>query len=192
MFILNGKPLALDRAFTTADGTQYPRNWLRLATPEQRAAIGITEQADPPTWDQRYFWGYDENGDLIPKQLEDEIITVWEDVTTDVGIASTSRTYTQTGLKTLHISQTKETANTLLAPTDWYVVRKFERDIEIPVGIVSFRAGVIQVSGERETLIGLTTSVAELKGLYESSVTGIGTEQIINPPAMPNWPNINN
>jgi len=180
MFILAGKPLALDRAFTTPDGTQYPRNWLRLATPQQREAIGITEQADPPSWDQRYYWGYDENGELIPKQLEDETITPEE-----------GESYTQTGLKTLHINQTKETANKLLAPTDWYVVRKFERDIDVPVGIASYRAGVIQVSGERETLIGLTTSVDELKGLYESSVTGIGTEQVVNPPAMPEWPSIN-
>ena len=57
MFVLNGKPLALDRAFTTPDGTQYPKNWLRLASPEQRAAIGITEQPNPPSWDQRYYWG---------------------------------------------------------------------------------------------------------------------------------------
>jgi len=180
MFLLNGKPLALDRAFTTADGIQYPKNWLRLSTPQQREAIGITEQADPPSWDQRYYWGYDENGELIPKQLEDETITPEE-----------GESYTQTGLKTLHINQTKETANKLLAPTDWYVVRKFERDIDVPVGIASYRAGVIQVSGERETLIGLTTSVDELKGLYESSVTGIGTEQVVNPPAMPEWPSIN-
>ena len=179
MFILNGKPLSLDRAFTTPDGTQYPANWLRLATPQQREAIGITEQANPPSYDQQYYWGYDQNGDLIPKQLEDEVVT-----------PEGGEPYTQTGLKTLHIRQTKETANTLLAPTDWYVVRKFERNIDIPVGIVSYRANVISVSEERETLIGLTTSVSELKGLYESTVTGIGTEQIITPPAMPSWPSI--
>lgn len=180
MFLLNGKPLALDRAFTTADGIQYPKNWLRLSTPEQREAIGITEQSDPPIWDQRYYWGYDQEGNLIPKQLEDEVVTSEE-----------GQSYTQTGLKTLYISQTKETANTLLAPTDWYIVRKFERDIDVPVGIASYRAAVIEVSEERETLISNVTTVHELKGLYESSVTGIGTEQVINPPAMPDWPSIN-
>jgi len=56
MFILNGKPLSPDVAFTTADGTQYPSNWLRLATPEERAAIGITEVADPEPYDQRFYW----------------------------------------------------------------------------------------------------------------------------------------
>jgi hypothetical protein len=181
MFILDGKPLALDRAFTAPDGTQYPANWLRLSSPAQREAIGITEQPNPPSWDQRYYWGYDADGNLIPKQLEDEVVTPEE-----------GEPYTQTGLKTLHINQTKETANTLLAPTDWYVIRQLERNIDIPVGIVSYRASVIEVSEQRETLIGLTTSVAELKGLYESSVTGIGTEQVVNPPTIPNWPSINN
>ena len=180
MFILAGKPLALDRAFTTPDGTQYPKNWLRLATPEQRAAIGITEQPNPPSWDQRYYWGYDSEGNLIPKQLEDETITP-ED----------GNPYIQTGLKTLHINQTKETANTLLQPTDWYIVRNFERGIDIPVGIASYRAGVIAVSEEREALIQAVRTVEELKALYESSTVGIGTEVVVNPPAMPEWTSIN-
>ena len=181
MFILNGKPLALDRAFTTPDGTQYPANWLRLASPSQREAVGITEQADPPVWDQRYYWGYDADGNLIPKQLEDEVVTPEE-----------GEPYTQTGLKTQHIRQTKETANTLLAPTDWYIVRNFERNIEVPVGIASYRAEVLAVSDAREELISAVTTVEELKSLYESSVTGIGTSVVNHPPAMPNWPNINN
>jgi hypothetical protein len=57
MFILNNQPLSLDRGFTTEDGTQYPSNWLRLATVEERTAIGITEVADEPTYDQRFYWG---------------------------------------------------------------------------------------------------------------------------------------
>ena len=171
MFVLAGKPLALDRAFTAPDGTQYPANWLRLASPAQREAIGITEQADPPVWDQRYYWGYDADGNLIPKQLEDEVVT-----------PENGDSYTQTGLKTLHINQNKETANTLLAPTDWYVIRKLERNIDVPVGIVSYRAAVINVSTERESLISSVSTVDELKGLYESSED--------NPPEMPNWPSL--
>ena len=57
MFLLNGKPISLDAAFTTEDGTQYPSNWLRLATVEEREAIGITETADEPWYDQRFYWG---------------------------------------------------------------------------------------------------------------------------------------
>jgi len=64
MFLLNGNPLPLDTAFTGADGTQYPNNWLRLASPEERAAIGITEQADPATYDDRFYWGVGNPKDL--------------------------------------------------------------------------------------------------------------------------------
>ena len=56
MFILNNQPLSPDRAFTTEDGTQYPSNWLRLATVEEREAIGITETPDPIPVDQRFYW----------------------------------------------------------------------------------------------------------------------------------------
>ena len=56
MFILDGKPLSPDVAFTH-NGIQYPANWLRLASPEERAAIGITEVPDPEPYDQRFYWG---------------------------------------------------------------------------------------------------------------------------------------
>jgi hypothetical protein len=66
MFILDGKPLSPDRAFTH-NGIQYPANWLRLSTLAEKEAIGITEVPDPPTYDERFYWGYDQDGQLIPK-----------------------------------------------------------------------------------------------------------------------------
>ena len=56
MFLLNGNPLQLDVPFTH-DEVQYPANWLRLASPEDRAAIGITEVAEPERYDDRFYWG---------------------------------------------------------------------------------------------------------------------------------------
>ena len=70
MFILDGKPLSPDVAFTH-DGIQYPANWLRLASPEERAAIGITEVPDPPVYDQRFYWGPD-----LPKD-HTQIVEQW-------------------------------------------------------------------------------------------------------------------
>jgi hypothetical protein len=71
MFILNNQPLSPDRAFTTEDGTQYPSNWLRLATVEEREAIGITETPDPIPVDQRFYW---DTG--IPKD-HTELVEQW-------------------------------------------------------------------------------------------------------------------
>jgi hypothetical protein len=57
MFILpDGRPISPDVAFTL-DDVQYPANFLRLASPEEREAIGITEVPDPASYDQRFYWG---------------------------------------------------------------------------------------------------------------------------------------
>ena len=71
MFILNNQPLSPDRAFTTEDGTQFPANWLRLSSPEEREAIGITEEPDPIPVDQRFYW---DTG--IPKDLG-QLVDQW-------------------------------------------------------------------------------------------------------------------
>ena len=126
MFKLDNKPLALDTAFTH-NGISYPANWLRLASPQQRAAIGITEVDDPATWDDRFYWGVD-----IPKQLEDETITPEE-----------GEPYTQKGLKSQWSAQIKDTTNKLLSQTDWMVIRKAERDVAIPSATATYRAAVL-------------------------------------------------
>jgi len=178
MFVLNGERLYFGQEFTGSDGTVFPADWLENSTNEQKALIGIVQYPTSDTWDQRYYWGYRADGTLIPKQLEDEVVTPEE-----------GESYTQTGLKTLHISQTKQTANGNLQPTDWYVIRKFERNIDIPADVVAQRAKIIEVAEEREALIASVSTVEELKGLYESSSTidEETGEAITTPPAMPNW-----
>ena len=143
-FKLNGKTLPIDRGFTHND-IQYPRNWLRLSTQEDKTALGITWEADPVRHDDRYYW----NGELDnPKALEDVDAVdedgnpVWEQeldnsdpenpvmVDTDVQVVTH-------GLKHTMINQVKHTAGTILNQTDWYVTRKMERDVAIPVDVVA-------------------------------------------------------
>jgi hypothetical protein len=135
MFILDGKPLALDRAFTH-DGVQYPANWLRLASPAEREAIGITEMPDPPTWDQRFYWGYDQDGALIPKDHE-QLVQQWCD-------------------------QTRTTANTLLQPTDWMVVRQADNGAEVPAEVKADRQMIREKCGDKLGAIEATTTTDEL------------------------------
>jgi hypothetical protein len=97
-FLLDGQPLAVDTPFTDAKGNKYPANWLRLSTAEEKAAIGITEVPDPTPYDQRFYWGYDAEGNLIPKDHA-QLVEQWT-------------------------SQTRTTANSLLSPTDWIIIRE--------------------------------------------------------------------
>ena len=41
-FLLDGKPLAVDVAFSHND-INYPANWLRLSSPQEKKDLGITE-----------------------------------------------------------------------------------------------------------------------------------------------------
>jgi len=47
------------------------------------------------------------------------------------------------GLKTLWVSQIKDTAGKLLAQTDWMVIRKMERSVDIPATSVVYREAVV-------------------------------------------------
>jgi hypothetical protein len=143
MFLLNGKPLSPDVAFTTPDGTQYPANWLRLATPEERAAIGITEVPDPAPYDQRFYWGPG-----LPKD-HGQLVDQWND-------------------------QTRDTANSLLQPSDWMVIREADNGAEVPLEVKEYRQAIRQRCGIKLDAIEATTTTDELAAY----ITG---------PDYPNW-----
>ena len=158
MLKLDNKPLSYDRAFTH-DGIQYPANWLRLASLEEKTAIGITEVANDPTYDQRFYWGVDN-----PKQLNDQP-AVDEDGK-ELG-------YTQAGLKTQWSATQGEIAASLLAPSDWRVIKAKETGTNIPSAWKTYRAAVRTACNTRQTEIGNAADVPALKELLfgEATVT---------------------
>jgi len=156
MLLLDGKQLSPDRPFTH-NGIQYPSNWLRLTTWEEKEAIGITEVPDPEPVDTRFYWDHD-----LPKRLEDEPAV---DENNDPVLDENGVQVINTGLKTQWKAQQDQTAYSLLAPTDWYVVRKTEVGTDVPVGITSFRADVRTICEGRKNAIGLATDVPSLIGI---------------------------
>ena len=68
-FLIDSKPLAIDVPFSSK-GINYPANWLRLATAEEKKAIGITEVADPASYDQRFYWSVSKAKDLAKLKTE--------------------------------------------------------------------------------------------------------------------------
>jgi len=53
MYLLDGNPISPDRPFTH-DGFNYPANWIRLSSPADKAAIGMTEVVEAPRPDDFY------------------------------------------------------------------------------------------------------------------------------------------
>ena len=163
-FKLDGSPLAVDVAFKTSDGTQYPANWLRLSTADEKTALGITEVADDPVYDSRFYWGngtaktltdtneVDENGDPVLDENGDQVVTL--------------------GVKSVLKAQEKATAGSLLAKYDWYVVRKAEKSTAIPTAITTYRDAVRTACNTRETEIDACSDTAALVTLYGSKEDG--------------------
>ena len=167
MFLLNGNRLPEGTSFYDANGVQYGSGWLNTSTEEQKAAIGITWVADPAPFDSRFYWDTD-----LPKALEDKL-EVKEDGTplykqvydkaTESMVDTTEQVVTK-GLKSQFVAQVKQTAGLLLTQTDWYVVRKAERNVDIPANVVTKRAAIVTEAGRLETAI---TSVTTVEALIE-------------------------
>ena len=162
-FKLNGNPLAVDVAFSHND-IQYPANWLRLSTAEEKTAIGITEVADDPVYDSRFYLS---NG--TAKSLDDEDAKDYEgnllkDENGDQVIIL--------GVKSVLKAQEKVTAGTLLAPYDWYVVRKAEKGTAIPSAISTFRDAVRTACDTIEKEIDACSDTAALVTLYGTKEDG--------------------
>ena len=137
MLKLNNKPLSYDRAFTHAD-IQYPANWLRLSSLEERNALGITEVADAPSYDQRFYWGVDNPKDHT------QLVEQW-------------------------VSQVKQTAGSLLAQTDWYVIRMSDSAKPVPTSVQLERSEIRRFSDEKEAAIEATTTTEELAAYVTSA-----------------------
>ena len=159
MFTVSGKTIQYDVAWTHPDtGVQYPANWLRKTSLAEKQAVGLVEVTTSPDqiYDQRFYWNAD-----IPKQLND--------VTDDDG-------NTTTGLKTQWKNTQNEIAASLLAPSDWRVVKELEVNSSFsaaksayPAKWQTYRAAVRTACNTRQTEIDACADVAALKELLFGS-----------------------
>ena len=170
-FKLGTKTIQLDTPFTHND-IQYPANWIRLASEEDKSAIGMTWEADAVRADDRYYWSGDINN---PKALEDReesdengnplYVKVLGVVDGKPAMVDSTERLVTKGLKSNFISQVKTTAGSILAQTDWMVIRKAERNVDIPTSVATYRASVVAKAADLEASIAAVTTVDQLASL---------------------------
>ena len=155
----------------------------RGASAEFKAANNVMEVVDGEQKDQRFYWVTPANPSLqlingVPtrvytntaKELEDRLETKEDGSPLYVQVYNpeteqmedTTEQVVTKGLKSQFIAQVKEAANTQLAQTDWYVVRKFERNVDIPENIVAQRAAIVSDTEAKQQAIAACTTVEEL------------------------------
>jgi hypothetical protein len=129
-------------------------------THQYAIAHGAVEVIEGQREDERFYWvSFDkyvlENGTVtrqysnVPKALDDKIETpegATEPVTTQ-------------GLRSQHIAQFKATANSMLSQTDWTVIRKAERGVDIPADVAAKRAAIL---AECDRLIAAVTAAQDM------------------------------
>ena len=138
----NGRTLPLDVAWEY-DGVSYPANWLRLSTQLDRDRLGIVWVADAPVWDERFYWGYDADGNLIPKDHA-ELVTLWS-------------------------GNTRQVAGSLLTSTDWQVIREADNGTVMDADWKAWRESVRAAAGTKIAAIEATTDTDGLAGYVVSS-----------------------
>lgn len=126
MFKIGNRHIMQDTPFEH-NGVRYPANWLRLSTPEEKAALGLIEVPDILPMDRRFYRPLDaegiNNGLPIPRELE----TVKEE----------------------QIATVKLNVRTMLTNTDWAIIRQVETGQPLPNNIQDYRSSV-RVAGQNQ------------------------------------------
>jgi hypothetical protein len=163
-FELNGQPISIDRPYTTEAGVKYPH----LRSAELRQKLGVVEVADEPYFDQRFYWGVGNPKLLDDREESDKdgnplwVKVLGTDANGEPVMVDSDKRLVTKGLKSQWTAQVKATAGSLLAGTDWYIIRKSERNIDIPESVQSYRTAVVTEANRLETAIAGVTSVEQL------------------------------
>ena len=159
-YLYNGNPVNIDSEITI-NSIRYPH----LRDPALREQLGVTEVADPEQYDQRFYWGVGNPKILNDREESDEqgnplYVKVY-DAATQSMVDSDKRLVTK-GLKSQWTAQVKDTAGKMLAQTDWMVIRKAERNVDIPATVVTKRAAIVAECDRLEAAITACATVEEL------------------------------
>ena len=149
----SGKVIKVGRSWTDNDGIQHPYNWNNWSA-DEKAARGLTWEADPKPYDNRFYWDAD-----TPKAIDD----VTKDGETALGLKSTWK------------ATIKDQANGLLQPTDWMVIKASEvADYSLPSQIATDRAAIRTASNTIEASIDGAKDHAAFMALFDTPVDGAG------------------
>ena len=128
--------------------------------------------------DDQYYWvTQNEDGSFTgtPKALEDReesdedgnplYVKVLGEVDGKPAMVDSAERLVTKGLKSNWIAQVKHNTKMTLAQTDWYVIRKAERSVDIPADVATYRAAVVAWASSTEASISAVTTVEQLKAI---------------------------
>ena len=160
--------LKVGKAWQDDDGFKHPYNWSSSWSSDDLTKWGVVIEDDGDTsFDNRFYWAKG-----IERKLADE--NVVDDDGKAVIDPTTGKQMVQLGLKSIWVTRTKESANSLLSKSDWYVTRKAEASTAIPSDISTYRTGVRTASKTIEDKINGCADLDAFKALFVVPVDSDG------------------
>jgi len=174
----HGQTIRPGKSWTDQTGVTHPASWQTYSA-AQKAALGITEIVQQPAPDSRlYTWSYNADGTVnsTPKALDD-INEV--DENGDPLLDEKGQQVVTLGVKSVLIAEVKSQQGSLLAGTDWAIVRKADTGIEVPAAIQQWRNEIRLAAAAMEdqiTQAATTDDIAALFLQYTSNSDGSVTK----------------
>ena len=167
MWKLGDKIIREGKSFTDNNGVTHPQTWARWTNDEKKAA-GLTFVADPKTWDNRFYSGWDaEEKNLIERAIDDK-----ESVDDDGNKIKdeNGNVMIKEGLKSVAIRNCKETARTKLSKTDWQIIREADQGTSVQDTVKNYRTAVRDKCKTIEDAITACDTLAKFIALYDVPV----------------------
>ena len=160
MYKYKGKVIRAGSAWSSDDGTQHPQNWM-IMSKERKAEIGLVYEDDPvvASFDSRFYWAAGQERALDDAQPKNEDGSAMLDIN--------GKQVVTKGLKSNAIERVKDEAASLLAPTDWKVIRSAENGTDVDSDTLAFRAAVRKASNDIEAKISAASSHSAFMALYD-------------------------
>ena len=174
----HGQTIRPGKAWTDENGVTHPASWHTYSA-ERKAELGITEIVQQPAPDSRlYTWSYNDDGTVnsTAKSLDD-INEV--DENGDPLLDEKGQQVVTLGVKSTLIAEVKAQQGSLLAQTDWAIVRKIDTNIEVPAAIQLWRNEIRLAAAAMEdqiTQAATTDAIAALFVTYTSNPDGSVTK----------------
>jgi len=152
MWKYSGRTIREHKAWTDDNGITHPRNW-HIWSPSDKASAGLTEiTPDTPPDSRLYNWSMDSDGK----------ITSTAKALADVGSGDDLVKGVKSSLK----DEVKAQQGSLLAQTDWAVVRKSEKTTAIPSNISTWRDAIRTKATAMESAIDGAADTAAVAALF--------------------------
>jgi hypothetical protein len=139
------------------NGTEYSPDYLISLTSDQKQDLGIYDVAYANREDDR-FYTITQNEPTFD-QAEKIVKVTYTSVAKDLEDSEMKKEW---------IANVNQMANNMLAQSDWMLVRKIERNVDVPAKMVTYRAAVITEANRLTTGITAATEITQLISLVRS------------------------